>query len=428
MHETIYSYLKEFHLHKSEDDSLTRVRVEMGSRSETELDFPPGIKDKMPDAEPRPPNDGFRIQVSQPFIPQGAKERVLKAIDEGTISSATKVVDEFEDELRRHFSVPFAKACSSGFSALVLGLKLARIGTGHDVLVPSFTMAAVLNSVLTVGANPIFVDCAKGSFNPSIAEYEKRLTSKTRALVVTHTYGVPAHCSELQTFCKENDLTLIEDIAEAIGTDYNGKLVGTFGDFACASLYANKTITAGDGGFVLSTRLDEDLRDRANSYVNHGFTKGFHFVHVEASGNYKMSGLQAAFATPAVSMIPEVMEDRSRIAECYCRHLAGVAGLTLMPKNPYGKDAPWMFGVMVDSKETRTKVRQKLADAGIETRDYFFPLHLQPLTFALTGELIEPGLPNAEQVGTTGFYLPTFYQILDEDIQEICKQLKDALI
>ncbi len=399
----------------------------MDSRFESKVDnLPPKIKEKIPDAEPRRSSNGFRIQVSKPFIPQGAKERILRAIDQETISSATTVVEEFEDELRRHFGVPFAKACSSGYSALVLGLKLAHIGAGADVLIPSFTMAAVLTSVLSVGANPVFVDCAKGQFNPSVAEYEKRLTPDTRALVVAHTYGVPADCSELQAFCAANNLTFIEDIAEAIGTDYRGRLVGTFGDFACASLYANKTITAGDGGFVLSTRKDEDLRDRANSYANHGFTKDFHFLHFEASGNYKMSGLQAAFATPAVARIPEVMRDRNRIGKSYCRHLSGVAGLTLMPRNPHGLDAPWMFGVMVDSKETRKRVRQHLADAGIETRDYFFPLHLQPLVLELKGEQIEE-FPNAEHVGTTGFYLPTFYQIRDEDILEICTQLKTAL-
>ena len=403
----------------------------MGSRSEiqSKLDrLPPRIRDKLPDAEPQPPKDGFRIQVSNPFIPPGAKERIVKAVDEGTISSATKVVEEFEDELRRHFGVPFAKACSSGYSALVLGLKLARIGPGDDVLIPSFTMAAVLNSVLTVGAKPVFVDCANGGqLNPSITEYEARLTAKTRALIVTHTYGVPADCSGLRKFCNTNGLVLIEDIAEAIGADYYGKLVGTFGDFACASLYANKTITAGDGGFVLSTRTEEDLRDRANSYANHGFAKDFHFVHFEASGNYKMSGLQAAFITPAVAMIPEVMKDRSRIAEVYREQLSGVTGLTLMPRNPHGKDAPWMFGVMVDSKQIRKRVRQKLANAGIETRDYFFPLHLQPFLLALQEHDSVEELPNAELIGTTGFYLPTYYQIRDEDIQDICKQLTVAL-
>ena len=389
--------------------------------------LPANIRDKAPDPEPSPPDGGFTTPVSYPFVAPGAKERVMKAISEGTISSATKVVREFEDELRAYFRVPLAKACNSGYSALVLALQLGRIGPGDDVLIPTLTMAAVANAVLTAKANPITVDCAKGEFNPSLAEYERQITPKTRALIVTHTYGVPADCPKLQIFCKRKGLIFIEDIAEAIGAECNGKPVGTFGDFACASLYANKAITAGDGGFVLSTRTDPDLFDRANSYANHGFTKDFHFVHFEPSGNYKMSGLQAALVTPAIALIPHVMEDRSRIAQVYRSELDGVAGLELMPMNPYGNDAPWVFAILVESKQMRTKVRQKLADERIETRDFFFPLHLQPFLHEVNPLRQLKSLPNSEDLGSRGFYLPTFYNLPDKEIKRISQCIKDAL-
>lgn len=396
-------------------------------------DLPVRVKERIPDPEPKAPEKGWKIRVSNPFIPPGAKDSVAKAIDSGTISSATAVVQEFEAELRKYFDLPFAKACSSGYSALVLALKLARIKDGDRVLIPAFTMAAVVNAIVAVGAKPTFVDCEQNHFNPSVEQYKQRLTPNTTALIVTHTYGIPADCSALQIFCKANSLVFIEDIAEAIGSDYCGKLVGTFGDFACASLYANKTITAGDGGFVLSTCQNEEdasqLMDRANSYANHGFSKDHHFLHFEFSGNYKMSGLQAAFATPAVAHIPEVIEDRLRIANCYRRELFGLPDLKLMPSNPYGKDAPWMFGVIVASKKLRTVIRQKLADDGIETRNFFFPLHLQPMMLKLFNEYTSSveELPNAEQLGATGFYLPTFYSIQQEAIQYIAQCLKKAL-
>ena len=396
-------------------------------------DLPVRLKEKVPDPEPKAPEKGWKIRVCNPFIPPGAKDSVAKAIDSGTISSATSVVQEFEAELRKYFDLPFAKACSSGYAALVLALKLARIKNGDYVLIPAFTMAAVVNAVVAVGARPIFVDCEQDHFNPSVEQYERRLQPNTTALIVTHTYGIPADCSALQKFCKANGLVLIEDIAEAIGSDYRGKLVGTFGDFACASLYANKTITAGDGGFVLGKCPNDDdadqLMDRANSYANHGFSKDHHFLHFEFSGNYKMSGLQAAFATPAVAHISEVMEDRLRIANCYRRELSDVPGLKLMPANPYGKDAPWMFGVMIASKKLRTLVRQKLANDGIETRDFFFPLHLQPMMLKLVNDYTSSveELPNAELLGTTGFYLPTFHNIQQESIRYITQCLKKAL-
>jgi len=389
-------------------------------------DLPRRVQEILPESEPRPPNGKFLLQVSNPYIPKGAKEEVVRAIEEGTISSATKIVDELEDELCKYFAVPFAIACSSGYSALVMGLKLASIPTGADVLVPSFTMIAVVNAVLTVGANPVFVDCAEGQLNPSMAEYEKNLTSNSRCLIATHTYGVPADCLELQKFCRLHNLIFIEDIAEAIGTEYNGKLVGTFGDFACASLYANKTITAGDGGFVLSTRTDDNLKQRAKSYANHGFSQNYHFVHFEHSGNYKMSGLQAAFVKPAVSKIREVVLDRNRIARLYRKQLEGCPGITPMQLNPFGLDAPWMFGITFESKKIREEVRSKLAEVGIETRNFFFPLHLQPLVIKMNNNKVE-NLPYSEQLGSTGIYLPTFYGIAESDICKVCKALRDTV-
>ena len=404
----------------------------MGSRG-VELEnalshLPARVRELIPDPEPKPPRDGFLVHVSRPFIAEGAEEKIVKAIRDGLVSSATPVVREFEQELRKFYGVPMAKACSSGYSALFIALKLARIGQGDAVLVPSLTMIAVLNAILSVDATPVFVDCATGELNPSVKEYAARITPKTRALIVTHTYGLAANCAELQQFCKEKNLVFIEDIAEAIGTEYRGKLAGTFGDFACASLYANKAITSGDGGFLLSTRVEEDLKERADSYANHGFTKDFHFVHFEASGNHKMSGLQAALVTPAVAQIPRVMDDRSRIARKYRSELQAIPQLTPMPLNPYGLDAPWVFGVSADSKATRTHLRQALARAGYETRDYFLPLHLQPMCLGASAKTeLQITLPNAEDIGSRGFYLPTFFGLSDDIIQNICKCLKEAL-
>lgn len=385
---------------------------------------------KYPDPEPSFSLNGIpKMQVSYPFIPPGAKENVMKAIEDAKISSATSVVQEFEAELQKYFQVPFAKACSNGYSAILLALKLANVKQEDEVLMPTFTMAAVVNAVFTVGAMPVFVDCEEEQFNPSVGQYEQHITPRTKALIVTHTYGVPAECSPLKSLCKAKGIILIEDIAEAIGSEYCNKLVGTFGDFACASLYANKTITAGDGGFVMSNcGLVEakQLNERANSYANHGFSKDFHFLHFESSGNYKMSGLQAAFATPAVALIKEVMQDRERIAECYRKQLAEVSNLSLMPKNRYGRDAPWMFGVMVESKKVRTEIRQKLADDGIETRDFFFPLHLQPMVLERLGGLGEKH-PHAEKLGETGLYLPTFYAMKNTEVEKVARCVKKAL-
>ena len=332
-------------------------------------------------------------------------------------------MNELETNLKKFYSLPFAKACANGFSALVVALKLASIGHGDDVLVPSFTMAAVANAVLTVGGKPIFVDCDEDALNPSPNQFDMKMTPHTKALIVTHTYGYPADCFSLAKLCERRNIILIEDIAEAIGVKYNDKLVGTFGDFACASLYANKIITAGDGGFVLSKH--KNLENRAASYLNHGFSTDFHFIHFEQSGNYKMSGLQAAFAAPAVEDIPIVIKDRERISALYRKHLEGLEKLSTIPKNKFGIDAPWMFGVLAESKDQRKRIRSELAHQGIETRDFFFPLHIQPMIIDKFG-LTEEQFPNAVFLGTRGFYLPTFFGLKEEEIEFVCSHLKKA--
>ena len=354
--------------------------------------LPKKVQDLLPHPEPTKPSEGFLIKVANPYVSLGSKQRVIEAIDNNTLSSASIVVNEFESNLKQFFSVPFAKACSSGFSALLLSLKLAGVSTGDDVLVPSLTMVAVVNSVLAVGANPVFIDCeTKDQVNPSSEQYGHRITPSTKALIITHTYGIPADCRNLRLLCDERNIVMIEDIAEAIGVEFNGSKVGTFGDFAC------------DGGFVLSRCADKNLLTQIRSYINHGFCEGYHFIHFEESGNYKMSGIQAALVAPAVQDIPMIIKDRNKISEMYREYLEKIESLKLLPRSKYGSDTPWMFGVIVSSKEKRRAVRQALANSRIETRNFFFPLHLQPMIIKRYGVPTQESFPNAEFLGTRGF-------------------------
>ena len=386
--------------------------------------LPRELHKHIPAVEPKPPTNGYLLRISQPYVSSQSKEKVIQAIEENKISSGSSLVIEFETKLKDFYSVPFAKACSSGYSALVLALKYAGIGKGDDVIIPSFTFVAVVNAVFTVEANPIFADCEDGELNPSCTKYEDKITSSTKAIIVAHTYGVPADCLALTTLCKSRGILLIEDIAEAIGTRYNGKLVGTFGDFACSSLYANKVITAGDGGFVISKKEQDPLI--TYSYANHGMLQNIRYFHLECCGNYKMAGLLAAFITPAVDEIPLVMEDRRRISITYRKHLHIIPGITLQPVNTFGIDAPWLIGVLAKSKQHRTAYRKDLAKDGIETRDFFFPLHLQPSVIGKIG-LTKESLPNAVHLATCGLSLPTYYGLRGEEIEFICDCLKKSI-
>ncbi|XP_062510624.1 GDP-perosamine synthase-like [Corticium candelabrum] len=380
---------------------------------------------QLPLPEPPKPSCGWKFPVAIPYISPAAKQSVCKALDEGLISSATRPIKEFEDELMKYFNVSTVKACNSGYSALVLCLRLAGIKTGDEVLVPSLTMVAVPNAVSTVGGESVFIDVGR-DYNPTVQQIESVITSKTKAVLVTHTYGVPADLEGARRVCNERNLILIEDISECIGTWYNEVITGTIGDFAAASLYANKLITSGDGGFVLSKHREWNgisLQYQVDSLANHGFVPNYHFVHFDQSGNYKMGGLAAALITPAVRDIPKLLAHRTQLATWYRNYLSDIPGITLMPKSSYGPDAPWVFGVEVKDRKRRHDIRCAMATKGIETRDFFIPLHLQP---AFQRGEIPPNLPQSEHLGEVGFYLPTHFHLNNHDVLHICNVLRVA--
>jgi len=242
-----------------------------------ELDVQSEFVHLLPDREPPPPPSGWRYKVCEPYITSTSRENVLDAVDSGSVSSAGRWPNEMSRKLREIFDTAVAQPCSNGFAAIVLALRAACIGPGDDVIVPSFTMIAVPNAVRIVGARPVPVDNATRAYNPSIREIEAAATNKTKAVIVTHTYGVPtADMESIAVLCLQRRWFLVEDVSESaciLTTTANGsrRLLGTFGDFACASMYANKLLQAGDGGFVLAK--DAAHRYRLGSLVNHGFTR-----------------------------------------------------------------------------------------------------------------------------------------------------------
>ena len=397
---------------------------------ETFQRMPGRVRQSLPFPEPERPAMGWTFPVAKPYISQNAEEFVVTAIRRGSISSATQPIQDFQDELKCFFQCPTVKACSSGYSGLLLCLRLAGIGPGDDVLVPALTMVAVANAVLAVGGKPIYVDVSMDTYNPSPKQFLCSVTQNTKAIIVTHTYGLPADLDGIKEVCDRHHLALIEDISESIGSPYKDAITGVKGDFAAASLYANKLITSGDGGFVLSRHREwkgVPLQDRLDSLVNHGFMPKYHFMHFEQSGNYKMAGLAAALVTPSVKDIPMLIENRTQLAAWYRLYLSEVPGIKLMPKAAYGPDAPWVFCVELESRVRRHEVRCALASKGIETRDFFLPLHLQPALCSVENALDLPKFANSEHLGEVGLYLPTYFELKQSQVLLISNALRSAV-
>lgn len=309
----------------------------------------------------------------------------------------------------------------------MVALLACDLSVQDQVLVPSFTMVAVANAVQMIGAKPVYCDSARGSLNPGLEEFTAKATPRTKAVIVCHTYGVACReIAEIAQLCAERGWWLIEDICEAMGTRADdGALVGTFGDFACASLYANKPITAGDGGWVHAK--DPKHHDRLKSLINHGFDPAYHFLHFETAPNAKINGLGAAFVCSQIPMLPRIMEHRGQVAKWYRALLRGGGSeenMSCIEQRTH--DAPWVFGVETRDRRTRDALREHLASKGIETRNYFYPLHLEPVNFFNSDCLqsYDIVLPNAERFSQVGFYVPSHSFLEESDVAYICSAIR----
>merc|ERR1719198_844149 len=302
----------------------------------------------MPCPEPKPGDNGWIYHVLEPRYTKESIDDVMEAMLNGQISSGAMWPRKLAAEICKLYDVPVALPTSSGASALNVALLACNLQPNDQVLVPSFTMVAVANAVKMIGAKPVYCDAAPGSLNPGLEELKLKATPCTKAVIVCHTYGVA--CKDIKAisdYCKEKGWWLIEDICESMGTRAeDGQLVGRFGDFSAASLYANKPITAGDGGWVHA--IDARHHDHLKSLINHGFDPAYHFLHFETAPNAKMNGLGAAFVCSQVKRLPALLEHRGQLAKWYREQLSSIDGINCIEQATY--DAPWVFGVETESK------------------------------------------------------------------------------
>lgn len=385
-----------------------------------------------PEPEPVPEKGAWIYRVAEPYIAPEAPANVATAVAKRAVSSAAYPVAQMGTALRSFFNVPVAQPCCNGFSALLLALQCARVGEGDLVLCPSFTMVAVPNSVHFLGATPVFVDNAPNAYNPSVEEYERAAAAlpeprRVKAVFTCHTYGVPADVVGLRRLCDRHGWVLVEDISECIGVRIDGRLLGTFGHYAGASMYANKTVTAGDGGFVLS--VDASNATRLASLVNHGFTPRYHFIHFEPCVDAKISGLAAALAAPALAQIDRVVAQRGLMAKWYRAGLAPCAPHVRCMPAAGDADGPWVFGIECSDRAARDALRRHLADCGVETRNYFPSLDILPAFKREGARAIAPfACPNSRRLADTAFYLPSHYYLQQTDVAYICAAVSAFLM
>ncbi len=367
------------------------------------------------------------IPVSEPSLGQLEREAVIRCIDSGWISSEGPEVERFEEEIARYAGRRYGIAVSSGTAALDVAVASLDIGPGDEVIVPTFTIISCITQVLRSGATPVFVDVDKDTWNIDVTQVEDRITPRTRALIVPHTYGLPADISPLLDLAKRYGFDIIEDAAEAHGLQYEGHPCGSFGTMSTFSFYPNKLITTGEGGMIVTD--DEALAERCRRLRNLAFEPGRRFVHRELGWNYRMTNLQAALGLAQLGQAETFLRQKMETGRTYLELLSGLETVQLPLESAYGsKNVFWVFGLVVDESTglNAAALMQRLHEYRIGTRPFFYPLHLQPV-LAQRNKSQQGSFPVAELIAKQGLYLPMSTRITRVELNRVAKALRGSL-
>jgi perosamine synthetase len=368
----------------------------------------------------------MRIPLSSPDIDEDDIAAVAEVLRSSRLSLGP-VLGEFEREFGEYVGSPHAVAVSSGTAGLHLALLALGIGPGDEVIVPSFTFIAAANPIQYAGATPVFVDVDSVTLNMDPECVERAVTSRTKALMAVHTFGVPADMDRLLDIARRHGLKVIEDACEAIGADYKGRKAGTCGDAGVFGFYPNKQMTTGEGGMVATA--SEETAAAIRSLRNQGRRAGADwFEHSEIGYNYRISELNCALGLSQLRRIGKLLEMRRGVASAYHRRLRDCPTFVLPPLSLPDRGISWFVYVVRLSGEVdggrRDAIRKFLNDAGIGCGRYFAPIHLQP-AYRSPGCVVE--LPITEEVASRTLALPFFNRMTAAEVQEVCDCLFRAL-
>lgn len=365
-----------------------------------------------------PPRTAPLIPVASPDLGGNERRYIDECMETGWISSAGRFVRRFEAAFAAMCGVEQGVAVSSGTAALHLALLGQDIGPGDDVLVPAWTFAATANAVRYVGARPVLVDVDADTWGMDPAAAARRITRRTKAILAVHLYGRPADVVALGTLARRHRLVLIEDAAEAHGAEIGGRRVGSLGAAGCFSTFANKIVTTGEGGVLVTP--SRRLAERARTLRDHGMRRGMtprKYWHPTLGFSYGLSNLQAAIGVAQLERFDALLGRKDAIAERYGKALAGVPGVSFMPSRPGTRPVCWLYSILLEPRTfgmSRDALMRHLAGGGIETRPFFPPLHLMPPYRQATR------FPVAERLAARGLNLPSGPAIADADIDRVC--------
>ncbi|MFO1218982.1 MAG: DegT/DnrJ/EryC1/StrS aminotransferase family protein [Burkholderiaceae bacterium] len=370
----------------------------------------------------------MQVPVSRPHLGDAEISNVNRAMQANAVSGVFgEFLERFETEFAAFCQTKYAVSCSNGTTALHLALAAAGIKAGDDVLVSTLTNMASFFAVLYCGATPIPVDIDPETLTMDPADLSRKVTPKSRAIMVVHLFGHPTDMDPIHDIAKSHGLMVFEDCAEAHGALYKGKKVGSLSLAAGFSLFANKIITTGEGGVV--TTDDAQLARKARSLKALAFGTHKKFMHEDIGFNYRMTNLQAAIGCGQMQVADRLVERRREIARHYSRALARYCEhLTLPQEKPWAKSVIWMYHIVLGERLAphRDEIMSQLKREGVETREGFIPANLQEV-FLQRGLVRRDDCPNANKIAYSSFYLPTGPQITEAELEYVAFSLSRVL-
>lgn len=366
------------------------------------------------------------IPVNKPLFISGEKKYLEKCIDRGWISSEGPFVKEFEEKFSGYIGKKYGASVSSGTSALEIAMGMIGIKKGDEVIMPDFTIISCPMAVLNYGGTPVFVDSDPETWNMNEDKIEEKITGRTKAIMAVHMYGHPADMGKIMKIARRHKLKVVEDVAEAHGAEYRGKKCGNFGDISCFSFYANKILSTGEGGMVLTS--DKKYFERAKFLRNLGFIEGKRFFHTELARNYRMTNMQAAVGVAQTKNLKKLVNIKRRNAELYTKLLKKINGLRLPVEKSYAKNVYWMYGIVLDESTgfSAEVFARKLKENRVDTRPFFYPMHMEPALLNL-GLNMGENYPVSERLSRQGLYLPSGLALTVKQIKEVCGAVKSLL-
>ena len=375
------------------------------------------------------------IPVNEPLLGERELEYVTDCVRSGWVSSGGRYLEEFEQGWANYCGRRYGIAVSSGTTALHLAVASLGLEPGDEVIMPTFTIISCALAVIYNGGVPVLVDSEPRTWCMDVDQVESKITDKTRAIMPVHIYGHPVDMDAILGLAEKHHLAVIEDAAEAHGAEYlcgrseptpYWQRCGSFGSFSCFSFYANKLITTGEGGMIVTD--DPELAESSRSLRNLGFQAGRRFYHEQLGFNFRLTNLQAALGLAQLERMDDIVARKRRMGNEYTRQLDGIDGLQLPVEESWARSVYWMYGVVL-SEETSmdaSRFAQQLREYGVETRPFFLGMHEQPV-FHKRGLFLDEHYPVGERLACQGLYLPSGLALTDQQLEQVCHAVRKVL-